>query len=233
MCGEHCDTLDHTTRNRGSSPHVRGALRVLALNIVSRGIIPACAGSTACHVFRRAILQDHPRMCGEHPAGIGLACWHTGSSPHVRGAPRRALALIFTQGIIPACAGSTSSERAPPASARDHPRMCGEHRVRGADHRRGEGSSPHVRGARRPQRGAFGGRGIIPACAGSTYQAVFDGDGVRDHPRMCGEHSNRVGDWFATLGSSPHVRGARRPRCRVPCERGIIPACAGSTYPMI
>ena len=53
--------------------------------------------------------------------------------------------------------------------------------------------------------------------------------GVRDHPRMCGEHNGWKDKAALYLGSSPHVRGARAGRlCGVP-RSGIIPACAGST----
>ena len=46
MCGEHL-VLDHPRAGRrGSSPHVRGALRLHEDGSASLGIIPACAGST-------------------------------------------------------------------------------------------------------------------------------------------------------------------------------------------
>ena len=50
----------------GSSPHVRGAHICSAFIGVKSGIIPACAGSTACRERRIAWAWDHPRMCGEH-----------------------------------------------------------------------------------------------------------------------------------------------------------------------
>ena len=135
-------------------------------------------------------------------------------------------------GIIPACAGSTTSLYVRPwcvwgssphargaqfALARrakyvwDHPRMRGEH------------SLVYVV--------INVGVGIIPACAGSTIKLTGESTYLR--------------------GSSPHARGAlacstpaRRlggdhPRMRGEHERsnkmkdsliGIIPACAGSTY---
>ena len=92
-------------------------------------------------------------------------------------------------GIIPACAGSTIPPSAGRESGRDHPRMCGEHAltVTATDSR--GGSSPHVRGAR-PEGVKLGGLpGIIPACAGSTYFELVSVRPLRDHPRMCGEHS--------------------------------------------
>ena len=71
--------------------------------------------------------------------------------------------------------------------------------------------------------------GIIPACAGSTAGLRRCLAGVRDHPRMCGEHNGWKDKAALYLGSSPHVRGARAGRlCGVP-RSGIIPACAGST----
>ena len=112
---------------------------------------------------------------------------------------------------------------------RDHPRMCGEHvSLRGPKGERG-GSSPHVRGARRTCRSSGTGRGIIPACAGSTVVSWSGSDCCRDHPRMCGEHMGLIPDNVSTKGSSPHVRGARG--VSGPSKRwcGIIPACAGST----
>ena len=46
---------------------------------------------------------------------------------------------------------------------------------------------------------------------------------------MCGEHSSRKAFLFASMGSSPHVRGARVHQRPPRSRTGIIPACAGST----
>ena len=73
------------------------------------------------------------------------------------------------------------------------------------------------------------GRGIIPACAGSTSQADSSGTASRDHPRMCGEHTPFAAAAEAIPGSSPHVRGAHHRRGEFVFAWGIIPACAGST----
>ena len=51
----------------------------------------------------------------------------------------------------------------------------------------------------------------------------------RDHPRMCGEHGTPFSSSLSLMGSSPHVRGARRDMDPVQPAAGIIPACAGST----
>ena len=72
---------------------------------------------------------------------------HVGSSPHVRGALFGAHGRRATDGIIPACAGSTIHQYVSELDGRDHPRMCGEHMVGYLAGTDATGSSPHVRGA--------------------------------------------------------------------------------------
>ena len=116
-----------------------------------------------------------------------------------------------------------------PHPAGDHPRMCGEHLSFMAFLMVSAGSSPHVRGARHHLHKIATRHGIIPACAGSTFNASFGALQNRDHPRMCGEHAQ--GQWAAEVrvGLSPHVRGAHRRQPQLRQRAGIIPACAGST----
>ena len=94
---------------------------------------------------------------------------------------------------------------------RGHPRMRGEHRQAG------------------PTPAAV--RGIIPACAGSTWQDAFRKRLNRDHPRMRGEHYRPVPSRLALPGSSPHARGALGLRDHRRDDPGTIPACVGSTRP--
>ena len=117
---------------------------------------------------RASVSGDHPRMCGEHNPVVNTATGSAGSSPHVRGALFLCLVTTWPRGIIPACAGSTST-RSPHAPATwDHPRMCGEHAVI-VDFVGGlPGSSPHVRGAPAFYACVYVPYWIIPACAGST-----------------------------------------------------------------
>ena len=114
--------------------------------------------------------------------------------------------------------------------------MCGEHkRILGINAQRA-GSSPHVRGAPPGRWVPAAWCGIIPACAGSTAGSVGPCCVVRDHPRMCGEHTPDDLDGRPVVGSSPHVRGAPVELSDVLGGGGIIPACAGSTprrIPMI
>ena len=132
-------------------------------------------------------------------------------------------------GIIPACAGSTHGEASRLRVTRDHPRMCGEHHEGWKPLRPQTGSSPHVRGALDRRGCQVRGRGIIPACAGSTLRVLPTLYGGGDHPRMCGEHVEIPHGHVGLQGSSPHVRGALAPAPWEAGLPGIIPACAGST----
>ena len=188
MCGEHGVKRLSLEVHRGSSPHVRGA-RIPGKRPAGRGgIIPACAGSTLRILTRPPPIRDHPRMCGEHDGVQAILTTDKGSSPHVRGALNTWRWNNPLSGIIPACAGSTSSTRLKARPRRDHPRMCGEHLPLSLITIATWGSSPHVRGAHMFGIGGQGGKGIIPACAGSTVWFCHAKLPSRDHPRMCGEH---------------------------------------------
>ena len=208
MCGEHTVKPRTWPTTPGSSPHVRGALEDAWRGRDGHGIIPACAGSTACCIRCRRVLWDHPRMCGEHGFHGVEHLQASGSSPHVRGARFIPLGLRGGSGIIPACAGSTPPVWRRPLRPRDHPRMCGEHSAAVTSALNVQGSSPHVRGALRIMDKPGIPPGIIPACAGSTILVAWFIDEVGDHPRMCGEHLSVELRVFFLLGSSPHVRGA-------------------------
>ena len=70
---------------------------------------------------------------------------------------------------------------------------------------------------------------IIPAYAGSTGESWNRKTYRRDHPRVCGEHSDTKSSMVLQAGSSPRMRGAQCPRCLHVEHDGIIPAYAGST----
>jgi len=69
----------------GSSPHVRGKVRVLVGHILKGRFIPARAGKSIVIKKGHGFLAVHPRTCGEKN-GSGMECgFKNGSSPHVRG----------------------------------------------------------------------------------------------------------------------------------------------------
>ena len=106
------------------------------------------------------------------------------------------------------------------------------------------GSSPHTRGALRPCPVVASNPRIIPAYAGSTVKPrrwiipAYAGSTAidqrlstpwEDHPRIRGEHSISAVHLRASIGSSPHTRGALSAERSRHLRGRIIPAYAGST----
>ena len=192
------------------------------------GIIPAYAGNTRTSGSRMIGMGDHPRVCGEHKVddSTGEGAW--GSSPRMRGTLRRAFRKFRRLGIIPAYAGNTQPVSPCRQCNRDHPRVCGEHdplvpsvcdvlgsspRMRGTLGRRVVGLClvgiiPAYAGNTCPStRAKCSTRGIIPAYAGNTRPALARRSIARDHPRVCGEHSESTSIFHLRKGSSPRMRG--------------------------
>ena len=154
-----------------------------------------------------------------------------GSSPPARGAHQVHPGPLGDPRIIPACAGSTRCPRREVRASSDHPRLRGEHPGSQPEIGPEQGSSPPARGALRAQILHAHGQRIVPACAGSTSDPIPGATQREDHPRLRGEHVTLIHQKFLNKGSSPPARGARRKRVSRARSRGIIPACAGSTYP--
>ena len=166
--GEHTNDAQMEAFSAGSSPHTRGALHTQPSESGPTRIIPAYAGSTWCRWCAIRPGWDHPRIRGEHPPGDTAWGLLPGSSPHTRGARGVAAVMCGSEGIIPAYAGSTNPWTLVSSSARDHPRIRGEHFRQRIFVRSRHGSSPHTRGAHLRQGSHRSVPGIIPAYAGST-----------------------------------------------------------------
>ena len=229
--GEHAHIPQRFRRPDGSSPHTRGA-RVAARECLPRlGIIPAYAGSTGMDLRPAVTTADHPRIRGEHGDRGGEDGLYAGSSPHTRGARPPRPGKTPASGIIPAYAGSTKTGRRDGQRQRDHPRIRGEHSESTTISLTISGSSPHTRGAPDRRQAGQSCDGIIPAYAGSTEDVNAFQLGLRDHPRIRGEHFWVWLIWEASWGSSPHTRGARAFLGEGDMSGRIIPAYAGSTSP--
>ena len=74
-------------------------------------------------------------------------------------------------------------------------------------------------------------KGITPAYAGNTNQLLGAGQGLRDHPRLRGEHFGTLRRSEVCAGSPPPTRGTQGKYCT--CKRyiRITPAYAGNTPP--
>ena len=154
---------------------MRGAHIIANAWYIVIGIIPAYAGSTHQMNLALVTLRDHPRVCGEHPVMPLVTALPMGSSPRMRGALRSGVAGTRCAGIIPAYAGSTEDPIPFSHWARDHPRVCGEHRELAARCSTTSGSSPRMRGAHQEEREGASREGIIPAYAGSTRESSRPG----------------------------------------------------------
>ena len=107
VCGEHWDTAPSKSREKGSSPRMRGTRLSAWLSPPRLGIIPAYAGNTYSFFRSLAAEQDHPRVCGEHSAIGSARAEGSGSSPRMRGTPPFHPPIRPEGGIIPAYAGNT------------------------------------------------------------------------------------------------------------------------------
>ena len=108
VCGEQVVKAEQSVGGKGSSPRVRGAAISTQSALVDHGIIPACAGSSPHTTIYLRFCWDHPRVCGEQlELQTGLQRYQ-GSSPRVRGAVDGGRTAAADDGIIPACAGSST-----------------------------------------------------------------------------------------------------------------------------
>ena len=151
-------------------------------------IIPADAGSTCNWSVLISLCQDHPRGCGEHHEETSRVACRAGSSPRMRGAPKKRHRSVFPGRIIPADAGSTKLCHTSSMIVKDHPRGCGEHYDPDSIQIEDLGSSPRMRGAQYPVLHDSQHLRIIPADAGSTFESETVRVDGKDHPRGCGEH---------------------------------------------
>ena len=86
-----------------------------------------------------------------------------------------------------------------------------------------QGSSPRLRGTRRPDIGRYRRAGIIPALAGNTVSPRIPALRPQDHPRACGEHFQLGWQVLCDAGSSPRLRGTQDHVADRPAFAGIKP----------
>ena len=175
----------------GSSPRMRGKLRVHNSYNSHERLIPAHAGKTEPCSRPSRHLRAHPRACGENPVADSRELLEVGSSPRMRGKPFRLCEQTFCDGLIPAHAGKTCRLRVAWLTGWAHPRACGENVDEATLLPEPFGSSPRMRGK------PLEGRPPLP-----TPMA---------HPRACGENAVIIGSRVANTGSSPRMRGKHGP----------------------
>ena len=151
-CGERRHRPAHHNHDRGSSPRVRGTLKVQRQHGQGWRFIPASAGNAP---WKRIDIPDttvHPRECGERLLIHLDRLPRLGSSPRVRG---------------------TRTHRNHPQNPHTvHPRECGERRAIWSRPSAGSGSSPRVRGTHPPHDRWNIGAWFIPASAGNALPLI-------------------------------------------------------------
>ena len=192
-------------------------------------ITPACAGNSAFLPVCKAMLEDHPRVCGEQENRMIAARKIQGSPPRVRGTVSYRCFISYVYRITPACAGNRSIKITFRDNAMDHPRVCGEQPLGGVPQGCLQGSPPRVRGTACILRRWCRIDRITPACAGNSFAARSSARASKDHPRVCGEQPRAAAAETVLSGSPPRVRGTGIGGGREHGSHGITPACAGNS----
>ena len=208
---------------------MRGKPGACSPAISTPGITPAGAGKTGFFFFAFALLEDHPRRCGENFNRFQCFKFHIGSPPQVRGKQVRQAHSGWRNRITPAGAGKTASIAVLIASRTDHPRRCGENNAAMVMKPGAPGSPPQVRGkpvfrSREPNPS-----GITPAGAGKTRISSSRSGASEDHPRRCGENHHPPVGHHRRGGSPPQVRGKQYMNDSKKALLRITPAGAGKT----
>ena len=155
----------------------------------------------------QALLEDHPRVCGEKKIHDKKDLRQRGSPPRMRGKEQLEVSIRQAVGITPAYAGKSTSM--PPWTAvylGSPPRMRGKATV--------SRRSPHaVR--------------ITPAYAGKSRRTRLHHKAVWDHPRVCGEKFTSGMLFLSCLGSPPRMRGKGHGIGIAVSRLRITPAYAG------
>ena len=132
-------------------------------------------------------------------------------------------------GITPAHAGKSLLLRLRSILCRDHPRACGEKMYASISICAVWGSPPRMRGKAVLFRMFHGGDGITPAHAGKRKPTLPAERQTRDHPRACGEKTERKLPTAAAKGSPPRMRGKAYLETSAQAFPRITPAHAGKS----
>ena len=131
--------------------------------------------------------------------------------------------------ITPAYAGKRLKTQSQAACMRDHPRLCGEKLNFPSTRSITSGSPPPMRGKVTEAETVTKEDRITPAYAGKSPAGFSQYRDHWDHPRLCGEKSDRSATCFFKSGSPPPMRGKVRHAVKKVVVLGITPAYAGKS----
>ena len=186
---------------------MRGKVYMSRYYLQTVRITPAYAGKSVVEVHTTGKGRDHPRLCGEKQAVIVRERFTRGSPPPMRGKGNFSLLCSDLHGITPAYAGKRGRGFRKNAVNGDHPRLCGEKRLRRFFVIVSQGSPPPMRG-KGPYIYSHNARiRITPAYAGKRKACQEVSRQDEDHPRLCGEKFIFSFIVCLILGSPPPMRG--------------------------
>ena len=229
MRGNNADAIALNPADWGSPPLAREQLKLTVSNDPSKGITPACAGTTSQHSGSRSSRRDHPRLRGNNIAKTLGVSYSSGSPPLAREQHNSSNPLFSAPRITPACAGTTHRDIRPSGTSWDHPRLRGNNYLRAKLEVTQGGSPPLAREQRLRGLVQLPERGITPACAGTTSSCPVSDTDWRDHPRLRGNHRQSRTGGGAERGSPPLAREQPEICSELRAFPGITPACAGTT----
>ena len=148
----------------------------------------------------------------------------------MRGKAAHIVGEKFPTGITPAYAGKSFTQLESISREEDHPRLCGEKMPRERSGQLHQGSPPPMRGKGVSATDAKTKAGITPAYAGKSFPQLHKLHRKKDHPRLCGEKNNVLGDVREVSGSPPPMRGKV---CIVRIYNRLVritPAYAGKSF---
>ena len=140
------------TRRKGSPPRARGRRPGRTPRRRTKGLTPACAGTTSRWRTMTHSARAHPRVRGDDLAAVICETVCDGSPPRARGRPRCASWPSRRPGLTPACAGTTRCRQQQQPPTRAHPRVRGDDALTAWVAVTRSGSPPRARG--RPPRAA-------------------------------------------------------------------------------
>ena len=170
LCGEKVVPLTSKINKQGSSPPMRGKVRVGEAYSRAYRITPAYAGKSKKSDMDIIISQDHPRLCGEKFRIPRMAASQLGSPPPMRGKVILYNKIWSAFRITPAYAGKSDMDSPDFSRSKDHPRLCGEKPGNLLITSNAPGSPPPMRGKALKKFSVFPRNGITPAYAGKRFQ---------------------------------------------------------------
>ena len=105
--GNHARRQNSSRTDGGSPPHTREPPTAITLSAVFARITPAYAGTTKNSIQQAPVVEDHPRIRGNHSTRFIAMSSSLGSPPHTREPPRYMRCARVVRRITPAYAGTT------------------------------------------------------------------------------------------------------------------------------